>query len=94
MPLPGDRIVYRHDETGELVTATVIEVVNDDGWLEVRDEPWEGAVEGDTPWIAPDSVEQNLTLEAERLLRELTLEEKLVASIAVVNYRKQQKEVA
>ena len=75
MALPGDRIVYRDDETGELVTATVLEVVTDDGWLAVRDEPWARSIEGDTPWIAPALVVRNLTQEAERAVRSLTLEE-------------------
>ncbi|MGH9667430.1 MAG: hypothetical protein ACRD9L_23655, partial [Bryobacteraceae bacterium] len=117
---------------GELVVATVLDVVTDDGWLEVRDEPWSHAIEGDTPWIAPCLVVRNFSHEAERAVRNLTLEElraevvrerelrlyterrivewqnrcaelqngdagvltleeKLIASIAIANYRKERK---
>jgi hypothetical protein len=79
----GDRIAYTDDETGALVTATVLECVGD-GWLEVRDD---GA--DDTPWIAPSLIVAKLAEPKPMAVETLTLAEKLVASIAIAKYRKE-----
>lgn len=90
----GDRIIYRNDEAPhEGITTTVLEVVTEDGWLEVRDEPWAHSIEGDTPWIAPSLIVAKLAPSAEPkpiTIQTLTLEERLVASIAVAHYRREQ----
>ena len=47
----GDVIDYRDDDTDSVIRATVLDIVNERGWLEVVTDGVD-----DTPWIAPELV--------------------------------------
>jgi hypothetical protein len=63
---PGDRIRYRDDETGAVIDATVLNQVNERGWLEVRDEPGRIASRAIRPGSRPRSLWRNSRLRPNR----------------------------